>query len=124
MFKMELDVHTHSLASGHYSDDTVTLMLKQAKKNGLKVLGISEHGPAMPGSCKPSYFMNIVTAPPIRMGIRTLYGAEANIVDHDGTLDLPDELLQKLDYGTPLPLMFIWLSHLYNHCQVFPILIP
>ena len=41
----ELDVHTHSVSSGHYTEDTVTDMIKHASGIGLKLLGISEHGP-------------------------------------------------------------------------------
>ena len=52
----ELDVHTHSVSSGHYTEDTVTDMIKHASGIGLKLLGISEHGPKLPNSCGLSYF--------------------------------------------------------------------
>ncbi len=98
MLSTELDVHTHTISSGHHTADTILSLLKQAKKKNLKLLGISEHGPAMPGSCTASYFRNIVLAPPERLGMRVLYGAEVNILDVNGTLDLDNDIMQCLDY--------------------------
>ncbi len=106
MLTLELDVHTHTISSGHHTADTVSDLLKQAQKKKLKLLGISEHGPAMPGACTVSYFRNIILAPPIRMGMRVLYGAEVNILDMNGTLDLDHGIMQHLDYclaGLHLP---------------------
>ena len=55
---IELDTHTHTLASGHaYS--TITEMIDAAVDKGLKLLAITEHAPAMPGSCKDFYFYNL-----------------------------------------------------------------
>lgn len=102
----ELDIHTHSIASGHYTQDTITDMAKQAARLNLKLLGISEHGPAIPGSCTSSYFLGLAHAPATRMGVRLLYGAEVNIIDHSGTLDLECAIIEKLDYciaGMHLP---------------------
>lgn len=39
------DVHTHSIASGHGTTCTVSDMAKAASKKGLKLLGITDHGP-------------------------------------------------------------------------------
>ena len=50
--KTLLDVHTHTIASGHaYS--TLQEMAKAAKDKGLEILGITEHGPNIPGTCDP-----------------------------------------------------------------------
>ena len=47
----EVDVHTHTIASGHaYS--TIQEMAAAAAEKGLKVLGITEHAPLMPGTCQ------------------------------------------------------------------------
>ena len=54
-----IDLHTHSLSSGHGSNDTITDMAKAAAKSGIQILGISEHGPATAGSVKPSYFRSL-----------------------------------------------------------------
>lgn len=106
MIPLVLDIHTHTISSGHHTHDTITDMVTAAKQSGLKLLGISEHGPALPHSCTLSYFRGLPLAPATRMGIRVLYGAEVNIVDLNGQLDLPNEIMNKLDYciaGMHLP---------------------
>ncbi len=98
MSSFELDIHTHTIASGHASTATITDMAKAAREKGLKMLGISDHGPATPGSGKPSYFRNLSHAPKERLGIKMLYGAEVNILDNNGTLDLDNDVMKHLDY--------------------------
>ena len=94
-----LDIHTHSLASGHGSRDTVTDMARTAKSASLGILGISEHGPATPGSASSSYFRNLRLANRMRFGVTLLYGVELNILNENGDVDLDDELLKTLDYA-------------------------
>ncbi len=93
-----LDMHTHSLASGHATHNTITEMAKEAARKGLSLLGISDHGPATPLSGTASYFRSLKLAPRSRAGIMVLYGAEANILDNKGTLDLDHSILSDLDY--------------------------
>lgn len=46
--KSIIDMHTHTISSGHaYS--TLHENVQFAKKNGIKILGLSDHGPNMPG---------------------------------------------------------------------------
>ena len=45
MKPIELDVHTHTVASGH-AYATLTEMAKAASQKGLKLLGITEPEPA------------------------------------------------------------------------------
>ena len=54
-----LDIHTHSVASGHGSRDTIADMARAAVAASLDILGISDHGPATPGSGSSSYFRNL-----------------------------------------------------------------
>lgn len=96
---IEFDPHTHSIASGHVSSATITEMAKQASSIGLKMLGITDHGPATISSCKPSYFRNLSLAPSKRFQIDVFYGAEVNILNANGDLDLPDEILSSLKYA-------------------------
>ena len=43
MKKIELDIHTHTIASGHaYS--TLSEMIAEGQRKGLSILGITEHG--------------------------------------------------------------------------------
>ena len=98
MASYEFDVHTHSIASGHGTCATMTDMAKAANAAGLKMLGISDHGPKTLGGGRISYFRSLAFAQPKRLGVRMLYGAEVNILDQEGKLDLDDEILESLDY--------------------------
>lgn len=94
-----IDLHTHSISSGHGSNDTVNSMAKAAANAGLQILGISEHGPASNGSAKPSYFRSLKLAKRHRFGVQLLFGAEVNIITPAGALDLDDDVLADLDYA-------------------------
>ena len=50
-----LDLHTHTIASGH-AYNTLYEMAQSAAEKGLALYGCSEHAPAMPGSCHKFYF--------------------------------------------------------------------
>lgn len=94
--KYALDVHTHTIASGHaYS--TLLENAKAASEKGIKVLGTTEHGVTMPHSPHIWYFHNYKVLPREIYGVTMLYGTEANIIDYDGNLDMSDETLDKLD---------------------------
>ena len=96
--KALLDVHTHTLASGHgYS--TIQEMATAAADKGLQVLGITEHGPSIPGTCNWLYFKNMFVVPRQMYGVRLLMGCEVNILDTQGRLDMDDEGLNRLDIG-------------------------
>lgn len=92
------DLHTHTIASGHGTADTIADMARAASCKGLSLLGISDHGPASAGSAGLSYFRSLALAPKQRQGIHVCYGAEANILNSNGDLDIPDEILRALDY--------------------------
>ena len=92
----ELDVHTHTIASGH-AYGTLTEMAREASVRGLKILGITEHAHNMPGTCGDLYFVNLRVVPREMFGIRLLLGAELNIMDEQGTVDLPDWIIHRLD---------------------------
>ncbi len=96
--RYEFDIHTHTIASGHGSSATITDMAKAAAAKNLKMLGISDHGPATLGGGRVSYFRNLAYAQKERLGVRMLYGAEVNIIDREGHLDLDDSVLEYLDY--------------------------
>jgi putative hydrolase len=96
--KYELDMHTHTIASGHaYS--TMAEMIEAAHQKGLKALGIVEHTSAMPGTCDDIYFLNLKVVPREQKGMRIYLGAEVNIIDYDGNIDLPQHCMDCLDYA-------------------------
>lgn len=93
---IELDVHTHTVASGH-AFSSLQEMAQAAAGKGLKLLGITEHAPSIPGTCDPIYFRNLHVVPRRMYGIELLLGSEINILDGKGNLDLDENYLKMLD---------------------------
>ncbi len=92
-----LDVHTHTIASGH-AFSTIQEMAQAAANLGLRYLGITEHAPSIPGTCNPIYFRNLHVIPRNICGVGLLLGAELNILDTQGSLDLADDFcLRHMD---------------------------
>lgn len=91
-----LDVHTHSVASGH-AFSTIQEMAREASWRGLQVLGITEHAPGIPGTCDPIYFRNLSVVPRTLYGVHVMLGAELNILDCAGRLDLDEEYYRLLE---------------------------
>jgi len=94
-----LDIHTHSIASGHGSSDTIVELAKTAAARGLKLLGVSDHAPSTMCAGTSSYFRGLAMAPRHRMGVELLYGVELNILDYEGRVDLDTVTLSSLDYA-------------------------
>lgn len=91
-----LDTHSHTIASGHaYS--TINEMVLAAREKGLKLLCITDHTPSMPGSCDGIYFRNFKVIDRVLHGVEVFMGAELNIINYDGEIDLPIGTLKKLD---------------------------
>ena len=92
-----VETHYHTIASGHaYS--TVLEGVMYAKRYGMKGLAVTDHGPAMPGAPHIWHFGNQSAIGEEVDGIRIFRGAEANIMDYDGGLDITEEFLKKLDW--------------------------
>jgi len=95
--KLVLDLHIHTIASGHaYS--TVQETAAAAQEKGLEMIAFTEHGPAMRGAPLPIYFANMSVFPSSISGVKVLKGAEVNIIDHKGSLDLEERILKRLDF--------------------------
>lgn len=95
--KAIIDLHCHTVASGHaYS--TIKENIDEAKVKGLKYVGVSDHAPGMPGSTHPYYFGNLGVIKNEINGVNILKGIEANIIDLDGNIDIPEDVVGKLDY--------------------------
>lgn len=94
--KLLMDTHCHTVASGHaYS--TVMEIAREANNKGLRLVGITDHGPNMPGGPHLFHIGNQRVIPEKIYGVEILKGVEANIIDFDGNLDVPEEYLSKLD---------------------------
>lgn len=94
--KTLLDVHTHTIASGH-AFSTLQEMVQTAAEKGLRLLGITEHAPGIPGTCAPIYFRNLHVVPRKMYGVELLLGAELNIIDYNGAIDMGEEFYPMLD---------------------------
>ncbi|MCX8129254.1 MAG: phosphatase [Clostridia bacterium] len=96
--KIVVDSHTHTVASGHaYS--TVQEMAREAPNNGIKMFAITDHGPAMLGGPSLYHFGNLKVIPSELYDVRIIKGVEANIIDFDGKIDMPEEYLKRLDFA-------------------------
>ncbi len=93
---IELDTHTHTVASLHaYS--TVTENAAEAARKNLKLLCMTDHGPLLPGAPHPYFFGNLKIIPEEIHGVRIIKGIEANIKNFDGDLDLPEYLEDRME---------------------------
>lgn len=93
-----LDLHTHTLMSGH-AYNTLYEMLHSASEKGVKLLGVTEHAPRIPGACHPFYFINFRVVPREIYGVKLLLGCEMNIIDHTGAVDLEPRYCKQLDFA-------------------------
>ena len=91
------DIHTHTIASGH-AYGTIREMAQAAASMKLKILGLTEHAPGIPGTTDPFYYMNLEVIPGELYGVRILHGCEINVLN-DGTLSLEERFIKKLDYA-------------------------
>lgn len=96
MKPLKLDLHTHTVASGH-AYGTVMEMAREASQKGIEILGITEHAKGIPGTCEDIYFSNLKVVPRNLYGIRLLLGSEINILDYEGHLSLNEQLMDELD---------------------------
>lgn len=94
--KFLVDTHTHTIASGHaYS--TIEENAKSAHENGIEILAITEHAPAMQGAPDEIYFANFRVIPKKIHNVNILMGVELNILDYNGKIDLREDYLSQMD---------------------------
>lgn len=92
-----LDVHLHTVLSGH-AHSTALENAQCAKAKGLRFMGMADHAPGLPGGAHIYNFAQLWSMPDELAGVRLFRGAEANIMDYGGALDLPDGILGRLDF--------------------------
>ncbi|WP_028579244.1 phosphatase [Desulfogranum japonicum] len=93
---IQVDSHTHTVASGHaYS--TLAENINVAAARGIKLLAHTDHGPAMPGAPHVWFFMNMKVLPRIMHGVGLLRGVEANIINFHGELDIDEDARCQMD---------------------------
>ena len=94
--KYLLDSHTHTIASGH-AYCTLLEMVRAAASRGLELLCITDHAPAMEGTTCRDYFANLRVIDREIDGVQIMMGAELNLLDTEGTVDLDASLLRRTD---------------------------
>lgn len=94
--EFRLDSHTHTLASGH-AYCTLLEMVRSAAEHGLELLCVTDHAPGMEMTTHKDHFLNFKVIDRTLFGVRVLMGAELNVMDFEGTVDLPPKLLNNLD---------------------------
>lgn len=95
--KLQADMHTHTIASTHaYS--TITENCKWASLNGIKAVAMTDHGVNMPDSPHIWHFENQRILPRKIEGTVVIKGIEADIIDFDGSIDVPKWLLKDLEW--------------------------
>ena len=96
--KIIADTHTHTLMSTHaYS--TLIENINEAKKKGLKFIAVTDHTGTMPGSPDNTYFTCMWSGIPDEYeGVYILRGCETNIIDENGNVDVPDGVMDSLEW--------------------------
>lgn len=97
MIRTVADLHTHTSVSQHaYS--SLDEMVQSAGELGLAAIGITDHGPGMMDGAIRHHFYCMKGLPREVRGLRLVTGAEVNIKDFEGGLDLDREVLSQLDF--------------------------
>lgn len=88
-----VDFHVHSIFSlcGLH---TVLELLDRARSLGMKGFAVTDHGLTIGGRLNSVFFERFVSPDP---DVVVLKGVECNLLDREGTIDLPAEYLRFLD---------------------------
>lgn len=96
MIKITVDTHTHTNVSDH-AFSTLEENLAQAAKMGLEGIAMTNHGPDLGDGAVWFHFSSARHLPRWINGVRLLPGAEVDIMDTSGRLDIEDKLLKNLE---------------------------
>ncbi len=94
---LEADLHTHTVASTH-AFSTITENCDYASRIGVKCIALTDHAMAMPDSPHVWHIENMRVLPRKICGVTVLKGVEANILDYDGQLDVPEKHLEHIEW--------------------------
>lgn len=94
---IQVDVHCHTNVVKHaYS--TIIEAVQCAKEIGLSGVAITDHGPELFDGAPLLYFRNMDLISDEMYGVRIIKGVEANILGAGGRIDIPPEVLKRLDW--------------------------
>ena len=97
MLRIIADMHCHTIASDH-AFSTVLENVQYAKKQGLKLIAITDHGPKLPDAPHEYYFFNLRVLPRQIEDVFVLKGVESNVLDFEGNIDVPEEFIEGLEW--------------------------
>lgn len=91
-----IDLHIHTNANPHaYS--TLEENINRALQKGMKVIAITNHGPALQDSPHWWSLVNMRVIPEYVDGMRILRGVETNILDTEGNFDINQRVYDTMD---------------------------
>jgi putative hydrolase len=93
---LKIDLHIHTVHSGH-AYGSIYDVLEEAARKKMHIIAITDHGPDMLGSASLVHFKMGSRAPKEYKGVKVLWGCEANIIDSNGSIDLPEKVINKID---------------------------
>ena len=96
MIKPLVDLHTHTVASGH-AYCTVNELLERADKLSLEAIAITDHGPGLPDGPHIYHFSNQERFKTIPGNCKVLSGVEEDLAGPDGEVFLPENTLNSLE---------------------------
>ncbi|MCD8048976.1 MAG: phosphatase [Clostridia bacterium] len=96
MIKITCDTHTHTNVSQH-AFSTLEENIAFAKSMGMEAIAMTNHGPSLGDGACDMHFSSVRHLPKYINGMRVLKGAEVDIMDEDGTLDIRRKLLSQME---------------------------
>ncbi len=92
----KIDLHVHSNTNVH-AFSTIKENADYAAETGMKVIAITNHGPALEDTPHWWQLINIRVIPDYINGVRVLKGVEANIVGENADIDINQKIYEQLD---------------------------
>ena len=91
-----IDLHIHTNVNPHaYS--TLEENIRSAQSKGMKVIAITNHGPALQDSPHWWSLVNMRVIPEYVEELRILKGVETNIIDENGNFDINQRIYEVMD---------------------------
>lgn len=95
--KIAVETHCHTLQSKH-AKATLTENIERARALGMAGICITNHGPKYGDSPSEAYFEGLLKLPKTSGELEIFRGVELNILDDNGTVDLPKNDIAMLDW--------------------------
>lgn len=97
MYQIQVETHCHTLVSRH-AHSTLAENVDAAKQQGMRALCVTNHAPASGDAPGKEHFISLKKLPREMDGIRLFRGAEVNLTDFKGGLDLENPIIAMLDW--------------------------